>query len=150
METILFMIIIGVISTIFGKAKANQGKNGSKPFSVNNMKDVRTLFDELTNNKPRETFSVDTKIKTEKKGPIQSLEKEYEQVRHESEASRARMAAARKKTEIEKGTAAKIPHYEETEPLHLENADSNSLVNGLIWSEILAEPRAKRPYSLKK
>lgn len=150
METILFMIIVGVISTIVGKSKNNQGKSKGRPFSVDPMKEVRTLFDEFTNNKPRETFSVETKTSSEsKERPLGNLEKEYEQIRNESEASRTRMAAARQQDE-KIIVPSKVDDQHQFEPPGLEQPDPHTLVNGIIWSEILGEPRAKRPYFLKR
>lgn len=146
METILFMIIVGIISTIVGKTKSNQVKPGSKPFSMGQLKDVGKLFDEFTNNKPRETFSVETEKHTEsKQRSLDHLQKEYEQVRQESETSRKKMAAGRQQAE-----SSKIDDHQQTESLSLEHPDSNTLVNGIIWSEILGEPRAKRPYFQKR
>ncbi|MGG3562194.1 hypothetical protein ABES03_11380 [Neobacillus rhizosphaerae] len=151
METILFLIIVGVISTIFGKTKGTQGKAGNKPFSVGNMKDIRTLFDEFTKEKPRETFSVETNTHMEvPKNLLKNLENEYVQVRQESEASRTRMAATRQQAERVIEPATKIKHQEITKPVALENPDVNTFVNGIIWSEILGEPRAKRPYLSKR
>jgi hypothetical protein len=151
LETILFLIIVGVISTIFGKTKSTQGKSRNKPFSVGNMKDIRTLFDEYTNEKPRETFSVDTKTHTEvPQNLIKNLEKEYVQVRQESEASRTRMAVTRQQTERVIAPTTKVNQQETTIPVALENPDANTIVNGIIWSEILGEPRAKRPYFSKR
>lgn len=150
METILFMIIVGVISTIVGKSKNNQGKSKGRPLSVDPMKEVRTLFDEFNNNKPRETFSVETKTSSEsKERPLGNLEKEYEQIRNESEASRTRMAAARQQAE-KIIVPSKEDDQHQFEPPGLEQPDPHTLVNGIIWSEILGEPRAKRPYFLKR
>ncbi|WP_413308686.1 hypothetical protein AA0X95_10695 [Bacillus sp. 1P10SD] len=148
METILFMIIVGIISTIVGKSKSNQGKPRSKPFSVEPMKDVRTLLDEFINKKPRETFSVETKTDS-KQSPLDNFEKEYEQVRQESESSRTRMAAARKQAE-KIIVPSKVDNHQQAESSSLEHPDLNTLVNGIIWSEILGEPRAKRPYFSKR
>jgi hypothetical protein len=151
LETILFLIIVGVISTIFGKTKSTQGKSRNKPFSIGNMKDIRTLFDEYTNEKPRETFSVETKTHTEvPQNVIKDLEKEYVQVRQESEASRTRMAVTRQKAERVIAPTTKVNQQEMTIPVAFENPDANTIVNGIIWSEILGEPRAKRPYDSKR
>ena len=151
METILFLIIVGVISTIFGKTKSTQGKSRNKPFSVGNMKDIRTLFDEYTNEKPRETFSDETKTHTEvPQNLIKNLEKEYVQVRQESEASRTRMAVTRQQAEQVIAPTTKVNQQETNIPVALENPDATTIVNGIIWSEILGEPRAKRPYFSKR
>jgi hypothetical protein len=151
LETILFLIIVGVISTIFGKTKSIQGKSQNKPFSIGNMKDIRTLFDEYTNEKPRETFSVETKTHTEvPQNVIKDIEKEYVQVRQESEARRTRMAVTRQQAERVIAPTTKVNQQETTIPVAFENPDANTIVNGIIWSEILGEPRAKRPYDSKR
>ncbi|WHY76174.1 hypothetical protein QNH20_18880 [Neobacillus sp. WH10] len=150
METILFMIIVAIISTIFGKAKRNSGQSAKKPFSANGMEEIRTLFKELTNNEPAES----TPIKTEQKAVMaqnnnRNLEKENIQVRQESEASRMVMAASRLQREKLKEQTT-IARQEESETIISKDPDPKNLINGIVWSEILGEPRSKKPYFAKR
>jgi len=150
LETILFMIIVGIISTIFGKAKRSQGQSTKKPFSANGTEEIRTLFKELTNNEPAET----SPIKTEQKAVLpqnnnRSLEKEYQQVRQESEASRMLVTASRLQSEKVKEQTMKAIQ-DESETIISKDPDPKTLINGIIWSEILGEPRSKKPYFAKR
>lgn len=159
LEALLFMIIVGIISAIFGKAKSNQGQSKKKPFSMNGMEDIRKLFNELTNNEPRETSPMEksskiSPIKAEQKAEklqpnLNSLEKEYVKVRQESESSRIGMAISRQQSEKLKDQA-KTERHEEGATIISEYPDAKTLVNGIVWSEILGEPRSKKPYFAKR
>lgn len=150
METILFAIIIGIISAIFSKVKSNQSQSKKKPFSMNGMKEIRTNFDELTNNEPKETSPIKAVPKAETpQNKLKNLEEEYLQARKESEISRKRVAQARKQNEVAKELENKVKR-EESETLLSEYPDAKTLVNGIVWSEILGEPRSKKPYFAKR
>lgn len=150
METILFMIIVGIISTIFGKAKRSQGHSPKKPFSTNGMEDIRTLFKEFTNNELGETSPIRTDQKTAlPQNNIKNLEKEYQQVRQESESSRMGMAATRLQSEKLKDQTMQA-RENESDPIISNDPDPKTLINGIIWSEILGEPRSKKPYLAKR
>lgn len=151
METILFLIIVGILSTIFGKSKRNQGQSSKKLFKANGIDDVRTLFKELSNNqhindKPNKT---EQKVEIPEK-KLHNLETEYLQVRQESEASRVRMAAKRLPNgeKMKEQTIQSI--NEEGEAMISKIPEGKTLVNGIIWAEILGEPRAKKPYFAKR
>ncbi|MBM7651682.1 hypothetical protein [Neobacillus cucumis] len=142
MESILLMIVIGVISIIFRKSKNNQRPLKGKPTSQR-LGDIQTMIKEMTDNISKDTIA----RKTEKKqAPLQSdqtkLEAEYLQVRQESEASRLGMSAARKHIE-------NINSNEEINLPTTEDSDQRAVLNGIIWSEILSEPRSKKPYTFK-
>ncbi|MCM3725173.1 hypothetical protein M3226_05595 [Neobacillus cucumis] len=145
METILIMIVVGVISMIFRKTKNNQGQSIRKPFG-NRLGDIQTMIKDITDI-PKDTMAKQTE---NKQGLLQSnqgkLEKEYLQVRQESEAGRMGMAVARTQTANE----GPIKNQEEIKFTIAENPDPRTVITGIIWSEILAEPRSKNPYTVKK
>ncbi|MFZ7945445.1 hypothetical protein [Neobacillus sp. 19] len=150
METVLFFIIVGIISTLFGKAKRTQGHSPKKPFTANGMEDIRTLFKELANEgaeqiRPKKTEQ-NKELAQEK---MKNIEQEYLQVRQESEASRTGMAAARLQNEKLENQTIK-PRQAESEPMISKEPDSNTVINGIIWGEILGEPRSKKPYFARK
>ncbi len=149
METILFLIIVGILSTIFGKGKRKGTPSAKRPFSTNS-KDIRTIFKELTNYEPSKTSPINSELKVESiNNNLQDLEKEYQQVRQESEISRIGMAASRQIAE--KNNDQPIMNKpEDNETVIFEKPDANTLVNGIIWSEILGEPRSKKPYMTKR
>jgi hypothetical protein len=148
-ETILFLIIVGILSTIFGKGKRKGTPSAKRPFSTNS-KDIRTIFKEFTNYVPSKTSPINSELKTESlKHNLKDLEKEYQQVRQESEISRIGMATSRQLAE--KNDEQPIMHkHEDGETIIFEKPDANTLVNGIIWSEILGEPRSKKPYMTKR
>jgi hypothetical protein len=159
LENLVFLIIIGIVSAIFGKAKSNRGQSQNKPFSTNSMDDIRTLFKELTNNESRETTPINeprkmSPIKAEQKkvteqNNFKNLENEYLQVRQESESSRIGMATSRQQSEKIKDLEMKDKH-EEGRTIISEYPDAKTLVNGIVWSEILGEPRSKKSYFANK
>ncbi len=130
---------------IFGKTKSSQGQSRRIPFG-NRLGDIQTMLKEMIDI-PKDTMA----IRSEKKqGPLQSnqgkLEKEYLQVRQESEAGRMGMALAR----TQAANGGPIENQEEIKYPIKEGPDSGAIINGIIWSEILAEPRSKNPYIVKK
>lgn len=150
METILFLIIAGVLSTIFSKGKSKGTTSAKKPFSTKSMKEIRNLFTEFTNNEMNKTRPIKSDIKADSHiNNLKTLEQEYQQVRQESESSRMGIAASRQQAEKtnERSIKSKL---EENEAVNLEKPDANTLVNGIIWSEILGEPRSKNPYRAKR
>lgn len=142
METILIMIVVGVISMIFGKTKNNQGYQGRKP-SLRRLEQIQTRFKDFSDILSKDTTVFNAEEKTSN---LNKLETEYLQVRQESEAGRMGMAAARK--QMERGEA--IRNQEEIKPDITDTLEAQSVINGVIWSEILGEPRAKKPYMVKK
>ncbi|EKN64677.1 hypothetical protein BABA_23058 [Neobacillus bataviensis LMG 21833] len=150
METILFFIIVGIISTIFGKSKRTQGQSPKKPIKVSGMEDIRTLFKELKN----EVSLPAAPIKSEQKVEVlqksnRTLEQEYNQVRKESESSRKALAASRLQREKMKEQTIEVSK-DECEPSISMEPNAQTLVNGIIWAEILGEPRSKKPYFPKR
>ena len=138
METLIIMIVVGVFSLIFRKAKLNQAHTGRKPLN-SRAGNIQNFMKEITDNLSHDT----------KQEPLQSnknkFEKEYQQVKQESEAGRIGMAAVRNQA-VNKET---LKNQEGMESLITDSPDSRTIINGLIWSEILGEPRSKKPYMVK-
>ncbi|MEH7096781.1 hypothetical protein [Neobacillus vireti] len=146
METILIMIVVGVVSMIFGKAKNNQGQTGRKP-TGNRPVNIQTMFKEITDNLPKDTRSMKEENKPKlPETSLNELEKEYQQVRQESEASRMRIAAVRTPAANRENANGQ----EKINYLIPDHPDSQTVINGIIWAEILGEPRSKNPYRVKK
>ena len=138
LETIIIMIVVGVFSLILRKAKPNQAHTGRKPLS-SRTGNIQNFMKEITDNPSKDT----------KQEPLQSnknkFEKEYQQVRQESEAGRIGMATVRNQAVNKEA----LKNQEGMEPLITDSPDSRTIINGLIWSEILGEPRSKKPYMVK-
>ncbi|ETI66997.1 hypothetical protein [Neobacillus vireti] len=155
MNTILVMIVIGIITSMVSKVKNNRGQSPNKPTSTNGIGEIRKLFQELTDNElsepslikePRKTSPV---IVEQKTAAPQNLEKEYMQVRKESEFSRERAATSRQQKERIKELVEK-DKQDDAGTILSEYPDAKTLVNGIVWSEILGEPRSKKPYFSKR
>lgn len=144
METIVIMIIAGIVSMIFRKNKNNPAQNRRNP-SGKPLGEIQTMFKEITDNITTETKPLRTENKPKLQSSLNSLEVEYEQVRQESQASRIGMAAARNQS----ANRDFIKNKEEVTPDVTLNSDQRTVIDGLIWSEILGEPRSKNPYIMK-
>lgn len=46
LETILFLIIVGILSSIFGKAKGKPNPGRTKPFTAKRFDDFRTMVEQ--------------------------------------------------------------------------------------------------------
>jgi hypothetical protein len=144
LETIIFLIIAGIFSTIFSKAKGNNGQK-NKPFTANRFDDVRTLFESQTTESEQLAIPkmVSRGQQVLQEVNLQDIEKKYQQMKQESEPSRVsrkdshnRMNKPRPKIQVEEIVSV--------------SPDKNTVINGIIWSEILGEPRSKRPYPVIK
>ena len=146
METIIVMILVGFFSMIVRKTKKSQGQSIRKP-SAKPFRDIQTAFVGIT-----DSFTEDRKPLTKEselkplESSFHSFEKEYQQVRLESEAGRIGMAAARNRNVNGQSKNTQ----EEIKTQVLVNSEPQTVLNGLIWSEILGEPRSRNPYNVKK
>ncbi|MEH7120830.1 hypothetical protein V7128_25995 [Neobacillus vireti] len=146
LETIIIMIIVGFFSMIVKKGKNSQGQSIRKP-SGKTFRDIQTAFKGITDNSAENIKPL--KKESELK-PIESsfstFEKEFQQVRLESEAGRIGMAAVRNQNANGQSKNTR----EEIKTQALVNSEPQTVLNGLIWSEILGEPRSRNPYNVKK
>jgi hypothetical protein len=143
LESILIMIIIGIVSVLFRKSKTKQGQPKNKPFS-------RTAFEEIRTQVKKQLSYVEDKkagrIKPERNTYVipknqDILENKYLQYKQESEVNLKGITIAEEKFDKIKGNTDK-----EDEGLFTRNPDEKAIINGIIWSEILGEPRSKKPY----
>jgi hypothetical protein len=136
---------------VFNKGKKNRTPSTKKPFSRNGIDEIRTIFKELTTIEKNHTNSpISSEEKNKSLKPkVKDLENEYLHVRQESETSRMGMSVARKQEEEPREQAGRHQH-EGIEEVSFEKPDANTIINGIIWSEILGEPRSKKPYIAKR
>ena len=137
METIVFLIIAGILSTIFGKAKGKSSPVRTKPFTVKGFNDFLTKVDQQLENTSIKTRQISTGQPVLHK--IQDIE-DNQQVKLDSQ-----MAPA-------KPVKPPVPAMKEvvTEDFKFERPDEKKIINGIIWAEILGEPRSKKPYLPRK
>ncbi|MFP7297587.1 hypothetical protein [Neobacillus niacini] len=144
METILFLIIAGILSSIFGKAK---GKNNpgtrTKPFPSKGFNEFRTKVEQqmagIPSNKEQ---MISSGVSVNQENDTKSLEKKY----HELKQYPVIPKLQEKPLQPSKNVKTKV----ESGDITLEKPDEKTIINGIIWAEILGEPRAKKPYSSRK
>lgn len=148
METFLFMIIIGIVSVIFRNAKEKTGRSRNKTFSTNTFEEIKTLvkkqlnYDEMQAGSPLKSKNIPSEIPLNN---LEKLENKYQQLKQESEVKRIGMSVAQQKTDkVEVKTGQDDGSIISLYP------DEKTLINGLVWSEILGEPRSKKPFSPRK
>ncbi|MDF2854387.1 MAG: hypothetical protein K0Q87_238 [Neobacillus sp.] len=143
MESIIFIIIAGILSTIFSKAKGNNGSK-NKPFIATQFDDIRKLFEQEEDNEPAETpEKVSRGQQVIQEVNLQDIEKKYQQMKQVSEPIQY------SRTEPKNRMNKPRPKLK-ADGIVLGKPDKNPVINGIIWSEILGEPRSKRPYLAKK
>ncbi|OIK16599.1 hypothetical protein BIV60_03785 [Bacillus sp. MUM 116] len=148
METIIFMIILGVLSAVFGKAKGNRIQSKNKPFSFNQFDEFRELFSEKATPK-QEILTNKVKEQTQKMVKQKNIEKNHQQLKQEAETFTLEVSHVPEKQTVEDVNPLILESDDKTK-LPSNGPDENTLINGIIWSEILGEPRAKRPYFPKR
>lgn len=140
METILFLIIAGILSSIFGKGKSKSNSGRTKPFTAKGFTDIRTQVEQQMRNKPRKPGQISIGQPAKVDTNLPSIEGKY--------------------LEIEQMPVVPIKHLEQpiestrlkvdSADVSLEKPDEKTIINGIIWAEILGEPRAKKPYFSRK
>lgn len=153
MKTILIMIIIGVLSTVFGKGKGNKQQPKNKPFSVNGLEEFRALFqNELTNQVPEKTEMAQPEQKKFQPPYLKNIEEEYLQTKQDVQTSQLEWNSQLNPVQPKKARADKYSDDKvmEVERLFSDKPDAKAVINGIIWSEILGEPRSKKPYNPRK
>jgi uncharacterized membrane protein len=143
LESILIMIVIGIVSVLFRRSKNKQGQHKNKPFS-------RTTFEEIrTQVKKQLSYVEDKKTGTHKPEHktnvilknLDNNENKYLHYKQESEVNRNGITILVDKNDKIKGNIVK-----EDEGMFSLHPDEKAIINGIIWSEILGEPRSKKPY----
>jgi hypothetical protein len=143
METILFLIIVGILSSIFGKAKGNRNPGRTKSFTGKGFDDLRKMVEFQMENIPGKTGQISTGQPVKQDMDIQplSIEEKYQELKQKPVVDRNQVSKSRNET-------SKIEV--ESDDVPFERPDDKTIINGIIWAEILGEPRAKKPYFSKK
>jgi hypothetical protein len=145
LETLLFLIIIGIISTIFGKGKGKNSKpfQMGKPFTANTFDDFKRIFQ----------TEIPKEIQSEMKEVLnkENIQEKYQKAKQELAESPS-LWSSPKQAEVAQGRirATSSKQAEEDQPIILEKPNPDTLINGVIWAEILGEPRSKKPYYVNK
>lgn len=147
METLILLIIIGALSALFRKGNNRAAK--PKPYPGKSCGELLALFKSETKaNLPKLVKPVVKEVKT---GPSNQT--------YRSENSPVQQRQSRKLLESSLALSAQpqkesrkllLPEENPSSMLVTEEVDTESLINGIIWSEILGEPRARKPYIARR
>jgi hypothetical protein len=143
LETIIFLIIVGILSSIFGKGKGKNNPGRTKPFSGKGFDDFRKMVELQMENKPGKTGQISTgqPVKQDMDIQLVSIEEKYQELKQRPVVDRSLMSKSRKETS---------KNVVESDDITIERPDEKTIINGIIWAEILGEPRAKKPYFSRK
>ncbi len=140
METIVFLIIAGILSSIFGKAKGKSNPGRTKPFTAKGLNDVRTQVEQQMMKKPRKPGQISTGQPAKADTNLPSIEEKYLEIKQKPVVPIKQLEQPIESNLLEVATA----------DVSLEKPDEKTIINGIIWAEILGEPRAKKPYLSRK
>ncbi|MEH7494172.1 hypothetical protein [Neobacillus niacini] len=136
METILFLIIAGILSSIFGKAKGKSNPGRTKPFTAKGFTDIRTQVEQQMRNKPGKPGQISVGQPARADTILQSIEGKNLEIKQKP------VVPIKQLEQPSEPTLLKV----DFEDVSLEKPDGKTIINGIIWAEILGEPRAKKPY----
>lgn len=152
MESLLIAVIIGIISVFYSKKKEEaNGKAGFWSY-VAEMKNLLDPGQKTTQQQVQQSHAhASATAPWQDKSLLNSLEKEYNEKKKES--YRKKQASSLKETKQVKNQIGQFPmsgkNDEPSKASELE-VERQTLVNAVIWSEILGPPRAKVPYLQSK
>jgi hypothetical protein len=144
LETIIFLIIVGILSSIFGKGKGKNNSGRTKPFAGKGFDDFRKMVELQRENIPAKTGKISTGRPVKQEIDIQpiTIEEKYQELKQKPVVN---------KTPVSQHVHIKDSRIKvETEDVPFERPEEKTIINGIIWAEILGEPRAKKPYFSRK
>ncbi|MGX6442796.1 hypothetical protein ACWM35_06140 [Neobacillus sp. K501] len=136
METILFIIIAGILSTIFGKAKRQGQPKGAKSIKTKDFHGIRSMLEQPQKNSRKEIGEITTGLPVKSSSP--KFEEKYQPIKKDIEINPVGKIYPQSKGKLEE------------EQVFTHEQDEKTIINGIIWAEILGPPRAKRPFSNKR
>lgn len=141
METLLFLIIVGIMSAMFGKGKGTKQGAGRKPLTRSTFEEMKTLFQERIPEKiPSELKHIPKTIpQSAEKGFVKTI-----QVMNDQPAGRNSYKETIEKLDSRQ-KASDVKEVQD-EAFITKEPDAKTILNGIIWSEILGEPRSKNPH----
>jgi DNA-binding sugar fermentation-stimulating protein len=148
LETLVFLIVMGIVSVIFRKAKGKTGQSRNRTFSRDTFEEIRSLvkkqlnYDEIPTTSTLKSKNIQSEIPLDQ---LEKLENKYQQLKQESEVKRIGMSVAQPKVE-----KVEVKSGQEEGSIISLYPDEKTLINGMVWSEILGEPRSKKPFFPRK
>jgi hypothetical protein len=145
LETLLFLIIAGIFSMLLskGKGKNNKPFQTGKPFRANTFDDIKKLFqDEI-----KKEMGTDLKDVVNK----DNIPKKVQEVKQEFTDSQSKWGSPQQPAVQHSRIGNLAPEkVEEEESIISEVPDGDTLINGIIWTEILGEPRSRKSFFANK
>lgn len=138
MESILFIIIAAILSTIFGKSKRKGQPKRAKSMKAKDFHDIRSMFEQSSKKIPKKIGKFTTGEPVKPESSSTKIVEKYQQIKKDIEIKPVGPIYAHSEEKSEK------------EQVFTEDPDKKTLINGIIWAEILGPPRAKRPFSDKR
>ncbi len=148
MEALFLIILIGILSSLFGKRKTGGQTQRKKPFAMDRFGEIKTI---MQSEKAKGTKTIQPELQQDQ--PVkQEVMEQYSQVKQEVADQLKSYAIAPNELNEEPVTAKEPPHTKVNRKADFlkETPDAQMVINGIIWSEILGEPRAKRPHFTRK
>jgi len=145
LQTLLFLLIVGALSALFRNAKGKKINSNRLSGSMKKWGELPTLFRGVsTPSIPRREIISENANSTS----VITAEEPAKRVTQGLQASAELMNTKETETTVPAREVRRllIPDVKQSQSEMTENLESSSLINGIIWSEILGEPRAKKPY----
>jgi len=153
---IVIFVLIGILSSLFNKAKGNGQNNQqrrpvrpvSKPAEMDGP--VKAQREPRREPHPVQTRTVKPQPDKTDREPVEasSIQKVYQERMQQAEKVDSKPRAAdRNRLSSEGATVRSSLSGAKEEPVLDFQPDQDRLIEGLIWAEVLGQPRAKKPYS---
>lgn len=152
METLLFAVIIGIISAIFSKKKEEaSGRKGFWAF-ISRMKELLDPEQKTTQYQAQKSPApAPSAAPWQDSTLLRSIENEYNEKKKEAYKKKQANSLNEIKQENDQNRPAQLASkYEETIKSPELEVGEQSLVRAVIWSEILGPPRSKSPYLVNR
>ena len=151
----VIFVLIGILSSLFNKAKGNgqdnqQRRRPARPVHRPAKMEVpaEAKPEPLRESRPVQSRTPQPRQVKEVKEAAQlsDIQKVYQEKLQQLEKIDSKPRAERGRLSSEGTQRSRLSAVKE-EPILDFQPDQDSLVQGLIWAEILGQPRAKKPYS---
>lgn len=152
---VLIFIVIGIISSLFNKAKGNgQEQQKRRPVRPVGKPEVMKMPAE-TKHKPK-PVPRPASPRSVQQAPVQAksttvqvndMQKVYQERKQQAETADSRQRTASSGRLTANTDSGRLRKAEaSTEPSFQFEPDQDRLIEGLIWAEVLGKPRSKKPY----
>ncbi|MBB6448830.1 flagellar biosynthesis GTPase FlhF [Geomicrobium halophilum] len=177
MDFVFLMILIFIASAIFNAINNSQQKKGSEdekrsrpgtgsPVSPSSNEekegqdrpwgDLRKQFDDMAEHPTKRMPRAEAEIHREEQN---SNDNEMSNAHSEYEQQKERMQRKKREAErrLQQNTDVSTPssenqnrHRQELQTTSFQDLSSNDVVKGVIWSEVLGEPRSRKPHKTNR